>query len=222
MNKKKLLTIAIALALVATIGLGSLAFFNASQSVTNTFYTAKVDGPGPVDPDAIFSLKLTEHDLNGNETTEGVTYEKVLPGSVLAKDPTVTNTGLYDQWVRVDVTFDKADVWGTIIPDAADIPAIFNGFDSTKWTLADTSTGENTVTYSYYYNSKLTAGVKNDAGEYTTQPGSATLFTSVTIPTTITLEQMVALNGFTITVSAAAVQADNNGTSAADAEGWPA
>lgn len=215
MSKKKLLTVAIALTLAALIGLGSLAFFNDSKSVTNKFYTTKSTDPTP---NEIFSIKLEETALDGTKTSDGVTYEKILPGSVLLKDPTVTNTGLYDQWVRVDVTVDKAATWKTIIPDGTDLSTIFGGFDSSKWTLAGKSESGDTVTYSYYLNEKLVAA-DADAG---VTAGSATLFTSVTIPTSITVDQMVALNGFTITITAAAVQADNNGSSPAEAQGWPA
>lgn len=215
MSKKKILTVAIALTLVALIGIGSLAFFNDSKSVTNKFYTTKSTDPTP---SSVFSIKLEETALDGTKTTDGVTYEKVLPGSVLPKDPTVTNTGIYDQWVRVDVTVDKAATWKTIIPAGTDLSTIFGGFDSAKWSLAGVSESGDTITYSYYLNEKLVAA-DADAG---VEAGSATLFTSVTIPTSLTVEQMVAVNGFTITITAAAVQADNNGSSPAEAQGWPA
>ena len=220
MSKKKILTVAIALTLVALIGLGSLAFFNDSKSVTNKFLTFKTSGPDepPITPGDIFSIKLEETGLDGSKTTEGVTYEKVLPGSVLAKDPTVTNTGIYDAWVRVDVTIDKAATWKTIIPAGYDLSAIFGGFDSSKWTLAGKSESGDTITYSYYLNERLVAADE----EASVAAGSATLFTSVTIPTSITVDQMVELNGFTIVISGAAVQADNNGSSPAEADGWPA
>lgn len=61
MNKKKLGTGLLALALVGVVGIGgSLAWFTDTDNRTNTFTTGKVD------------ITLTEYDENGEEAPEGI------------------------------------------------------------------------------------------------------------------------------------------------------
>ena len=78
-TKKKVLVAALAICLVAIISSGSLAWFNATDSVTNTFKVATDDNV----TDPAFSVKVSETDLSGGETVDGVTYYAVLPGDVI-------------------------------------------------------------------------------------------------------------------------------------------
>ena len=75
MNKKKILALALAVCLLGTISYSTLAWFNASQSVTNKFMVATTgsglgDGTTPSTPaDKVFSLDLyevVEKDMDGN------------------------------------------------------------------------------------------------------------------------------------------------------------
>lgn len=80
-HSKKILALAMSIAVVASIAAaGTLAYLTGNGSVTNTF---NVGTQGKVD------ITLDESDLNGGRTEEGNTYENILPGQVLVKDPTV-------------------------------------------------------------------------------------------------------------------------------------
>ena len=214
MNKKKVLVTALAVSLIAILSLGTLAWFNAKDEITNTFKIADSDGDGTPD----FSVDVWENDP-ANPTVkdqDGVTYEEIAPGDVLAKNPTVENTGDYDQWVRVYVTFDE---WSTIEAacdrlNLTDDLRTWLDVDG-AWTADDSATviANNTVTYVYYYNYKL---VKD---------GTAVLFNNVSIPEEFEQEDMKYVSdNFTIKVKAEAIQADNTGDTAqkAFADNWKA
>lgn len=221
MSKKKILIVALIVLLIAAIGVGSLAWYNATKTVTNTFKTAK-DGGGSGGGSDFFSIALTETstwtDKTGDGTT-GFTYNKVLPGSVVSKVPTVKNTGIYDQWVKVKVIFDKADVWSEVTGnDLTKLQGYIQGVPS-DWTYKGYKVADGKVYLTYALNAKLDA-----ANEETSTPaGEKTVFTSVKIDENITTEQMVALTGgdggagFNVSVVAYALQYDNN----PDQAGWP-
>ena len=210
MNKKKVLVTALAVSLIAILSLGTIAWFNAKDEITNTFKVADSDGDGTPD----FSVDVWENDP-ANPTVkdqDGVTYEEIAPGDVLAKNPTVENTGDYDQWVRVYVTFDE---WSTI-KAACDRVGISSDLrtwlklDAGAWTADDNATviADNTVTYVYYYNYKLV------------EDGTAVLFNNVSIPEEFEQEDMKYVSdNFTIKVRAEAIQADNNGKTAQEGFG---
>lgn len=210
-KKSKTLMALVAVCLIAILAFGSLAYFTDSDSVTNDFMVAGYDPSNPdapIDPDELFSITVYETDLSdptGQTTTStGQTYEDILPGSVLAKDPTVENTGQYSQWVRVSVTVSNAANWKTVL-GTTPVSSIMN-IDTANWTSAGDAvenTADDTITYTYYLNSALAAG------------DTATLFTEVTIPSSLNVNQMVSLKEFTITIAADAIQSENTGDSAA-------
>ena len=117
--KKRTFAVAMIICLVAIIGFGSLAYFQASKNLTNYFAVAGVADPtdpdATIDPDDLFSIRLDEKNLDimtgTARTEEGNVYKDILPGDKLEKDPTVTNTGKYDAWVRVKVTVTDAADW---------------------------------------------------------------------------------------------------------------
>ncbi|MBQ8558583.1 MAG: hypothetical protein IJ439_01150 [Tyzzerella sp.] len=205
MNKKKVLVTALAASLIAILSLGTLAWFNAKDEITNTFKVADSDGDGTPD----FSVDVWEND-SANPTVkdqDGVTYEEIAPGDVLAKNPTVENTGDYDQWIRVYVTFDE---FSTIeaacqrVRITSDLRTWLD-VDDTAWAADNNATKveNNTVTYVYYYNYKL---AKDE---------TAVLFNNVSIPKEFEQEDMrYVSDNFTIKVKAEAIQADNNGQTA--------
>lgn len=209
--KKKLFFAAIAVCLIAVIACGSLAYFTASKSIKNSFYTAKSPEDPDPDPDEIFSIVVEETGKDGKPTQGPTnTYEDVLPGDKVAKDPIVKNTGSYDQFVRVNVTFDKADVWETALKakvsstkTKADLKDLLD-VDTSKWEYATStlSNGGKSITFTYYLKSKLaptTDKVDN----------SVKVFTKVSIPEKFDKEQMAALQGFSINVQADAIQTKN-------------
>ena len=205
MTKKKVFVTALAICLIAIISMGTLAWFNASDSITNEFKIADSDGDGTPD----FSVDVWENDPADPtvKDQDGVTYTDIAPGDKLAKNPTVENTGDYDQWIRVYVTFDD---WA-VIEAACQNQGISSDVrtwldvDATAWTADNNATvvANNTVTYVYYLNSKLA------------KDQTAVLFNNVTIPGDFEQEDMKFTSGnFTITVKAEALQADNTGDTA--------
>ena len=114
-SKRKVLVVALAVCLVAILSVGTLAWFADDDSVTNKFMVTNSED----EPDKIFSVDLyeTEVDENGDpvvpakKTDIGNTYDDIAPGDVLTKDPTVENTGLYDQWIRLNVTVSNVKNW---------------------------------------------------------------------------------------------------------------
>ena len=208
LSKRKVFVAAIAVCLIAILSIGSFAWFNANDDITNTFKVADSDDPD-TKPD--FSVDVWENDPTATDPNakddDGVTYEEIAPGDTIAKNPTIENTGDYDQWIRVYVTFTEFDVIKKACDDrgiSADLRTWLN-VDSNYWTAVDaesTSTAD-TYTYVYYYNYKLA------------EDQTAVLFTEVNIPGEFVQEDMdYGDDGFNITVQALAIQSDNNGTTA--------
>lgn len=205
MAKKKVFVTALAICLIAIISMGTLAWFNASDSITNEFKIADSDGDGTPD----FSVDVWENDPADPtvKDQDGVTYTDIAPGDKLAKNPTVENTGDYDQWIRVYVTVDDWAVIDAACQNqgiASDVRTWLD-VDTTAWTADNTATvvANNTVTYVYYLNTKLA------------KDQTAVLFNNVTIPGEFEQEDMKFTSGnFTITVKAEALQADNTGDTA--------
>lgn len=197
-QKKKVFVIALAVCLVAIISMGSLAWFQYTDKVTNIF---KVSTDGEQNPD--FKLDLFEHEADENgiissTEVEENTYENITPGDSLYKDPTVRNVGQYDQWVRISITLDDYAAWEEILGDGYDFSAIFTGV-SADWSLDRSTVGTDTLVY--YKNTPLAVG------------NASTLFTGVEIPgEEFTVENMP--TEFELNMVADAIQSDNTGTSA--------
>lgn len=85
--KKKILSIALVVAMIAIIAAGSFAYFTDTKSADNVFTVGNVN------------IELTEPswNTNGNESND------VYAGEALPKDPTVENTGANPCFVRVKV-----------------------------------------------------------------------------------------------------------------------
>lgn len=209
-NKKKVLVVALAVCLVGILSFGTLAWFTDTERVDNIFKVTTSDETG--DPDfnvEIFETevdpqtgKIGDGDGDGNvEEVKGNTYNAIAPGDTLDKNPTVRNGGQYDQWVRVKVTISDYATWCAVKGANYDFTEILNGISPNGWTKDNSPVvnGEY-ATYTYYLNSKLKPG------------DTATLFTSVTIPSEFTVENMFAQ--FELDVVAEAIQADNTGNNA--------
>ena len=175
-NKKKVLAAALAVCMLGILSFSTLAWFNASESVTNKFMVASTGNgdPNQSTTDKIFSLDLWEYvgdeatseddaDITATEKDQdGLTFEDVLPGVVYHKEPVVENTGSYDQYIRVVVTVTKADQWKQILTNCGvtDLGTIFLGHKETVWESHSSAVWEenNTINYVYYLNDKLTPG----------------------------------------------------------------
>ncbi|MBR5570970.1 MAG: SipW-dependent-type signal peptide-containing protein [Oscillospiraceae bacterium] len=203
LNKKKILVLALALSLLALISAGTLAWFTDSDSVTNNFHVAT----STQEPDDIFSVTLLENvDTNGDGIADkaetGYIYEDIYPGAQLVKEPFVTNTGSYDQYIRVLVTID-ADYDALV----GDLTGTYLGYDDTLWTAAGKTVSGNKVTYTYYLNAILAPNA------------SQTLFTHVEIPANLKQTDFATISAgdFQMIIEAQAVQADNTGDNAQQA-----
>lgn len=205
--------VALAICLIAIISVGTLAWFQANDTVTNIFKVSTDDETQKAD----FKITLYETevnpetnsygDANGNGVVDKVktnTYDNVAPGDVLPKDPTVRNDGQYDQWVRMNVTLADYDKWQAVLGTGFDFRKLFNV--STAWSF-DTITTDataKTLTLVYYLDSKLTVGST-----------SAPLFDKVTIPTEFEVDNIP--TNFNLKIVADAIQADNTGNNAKSA-----
>ncbi len=175
MSKKKVFSLALVVIMIAILSFGTLAWFSDSDSVTNSFNIA---GGENQKPDEIFSVDVMEYvvDENGNGATIGYdkdpnytdsfTYENIAPGDLLRKQPQIRNTGSYEQWVRMKVTFDNAEYWVALMQkygytDLTDLLYMRDKttklVDAQNWTFApeETIVENDQVTYVFYYNTKL-------------------------------------------------------------------
>ena len=195
---KALLVVACALLLVAASVFGTMAYLTSTDTVTNTFTVGNV------------AIKLDEASANTDGTlvadadrVKANSY-KLLPGHTYNKDPMVTVlNGSEPSYVKMTVTFSKANELDAIFaPNGANLTNIFNGYDAANWiTKGNTKDATaNTRTYEFWYKEAIgapTADVALDA-----------LFDSITVPGTITGDQLKTIEGMTITVNAYAIQAD--------------
>ena len=214
MNKRRILVAALAVALIAILACGSLAYFTSTKTLTNKFMTATYDPSNPDKPvtgEELFSIKVYETDntKTDNSVTEtGNTYANILPGDVLKKDPTVQNTGDYSAYVRVAITMTKAAEWETVCAkhNLTDWTDLLQNFNS-AWELKETSedVAANTVTKVYYLNTALDADVTSQ------------IFDGINIPDEFDVDDMAALAAFDITITADAIQTKNTGNNAFDA-----
>lgn len=207
LTKKKVFVVALAVCLVAILSMGTLAWFNDTDEITNQFLIADSDGDGTPD----FQVDVWETDnKTGEKTQDGNVYEHIAPGDELMKDPHVFNLGDYDQWIRVYVTFDEWSVIEAACKNQGISTDLRNWLtiDNTTW-IADgqiIDQANDTISYVYYLNRKLLP----DSGEI--------LFKTVTIPGEFEQADMQFAKGdFTINVKAEALQADNTGDNAKDA-----
>lgn len=176
--------------------------------MTNEFHVATSDDPA--DPDDIFSVDVWENvdtdgdgvaDTAGKDTDDGgASFENILPGSKYVKEPVVENTGAYDQYIRVTVTLSDANAWMQVLGRGYDLSTIFMGHDETLWTRDQGSWVGDELVYVYYLNKPLAP------------TETATLFTHVKVPTSLTQADMALLDGgFELQIKADAIQTENLG-----------
>ena len=181
MNKKKIVTVCLVVALLAVCAIGgSLAYFTDTDTKDNTFTVGNVN------------IELTE--------TEWVEDSIANPGVAVDKNPIVKNIGENEAWIRVNVTISDAAAFKAAMKahNITDLATIFAGHNESYWKRASINEDAeaDTITYSYYYKEKV-------AKNASTQP----IFTSVTIPAAFTSAEMAEIgDDFTIKVTADAIQ----------------
>ena len=208
---KRLKPLALALcAVLLVVGaiLGTVAYLQDTASVVNTFTVGNVH------------LKLDEAVVDekgeptGGRTETGNAYH-LLPGETYTKDPTVTVLkGSEESYVRMMLTLNCASELDAIFaPNGAVLTEIFKGYDATKWTYVDVTRGnDNTITYEFRYFETVEA---EDNADLVLDA----LFDTVTVPNTMTGDQLATIADLEITVEAHAIQA--TGLDTAD-EAWAA
>ena len=204
--KKKLLIMSVAMVLVCAFAVGmTIAYLTSTDEVVNTFTVGNV------------RIKLDEAKVNLDGTpvqdadrVKANSY-KLIPGHTYTKDPTVTVlSGSESSYIKMTVTVTKsAQLDAIFAPTGADLTSIFDGYDAANWIYKGNTedTTANTRTYEFWYKEAVaapTADVALDA-----------LFDSITVPRTITNEQLATIAGMTITVNAYAIQADGFADAAA-------
>jgi len=220
LTKKKVVSIALVVCLIAILSVGTLAWFSDDDAVTNKFYIADSEDDTP---DEIFSVDVWENTPEGDGDQDGAEYADILPGDLLQKDAKVQNTGHYDQYIRVTITVSDAEAWVNALGAGYDVTDLLVGFDPTVWVhgwnnMIDLQPGDPipaNIVYVMYLKNILPAEGAD----------TVTVFESVKIPETLTREQAAAFNadgvhGFTIDIKAEAVQTENvvpAGTAAEDA-----
>ena len=196
--KKKLMTVLALVLVIAMSVAGTYAYLTSADKVVNTFTVGDVQ------------IKLDEAKANPDgslvpnaERVKANSY-KLLPGHEYNKDPMVTVLkGSESSYVKMTVTFSKAAELDAIFaPTGANLLSIFKGYDNTTWIYKGNTedTTANTRTYEFWYKAPVAApdgDVALDA-----------LFDSITVPGTITNDQLDSIKGMTITVNAYAIQAD--------------
>ena len=210
LTKKKIFVMALALCLAAIISTGTFAWFNYTDTVENVFKVTDSDSDGTPD----FSMELWETDESGAKTDHRE-YADLTPGDVRAKDPTVENTGNYDQYIRAYVTFTDASALQAACAKynlSTDLRTWLN-VDGSVWDAANINEDQNadTITYCYY----LKRVLEKKDGNNTDQ---VQLFTEVTIPGKFQIEDLSGdATSLNIGIKAEAVQTANTGTYAAEA-----
>ena len=196
-SKALILTLCAVLLVTASM-LGTMAYLTDNKTVTNTFTVGSV------------AIKLDEAQVtpDGKPVADAARVAensyKLIPGHTYTKDPMVTVLkGSEASYVKMTVTFSKADELDAIFaPDGADLTSIFKGYDNTSWIYKGNTKDETkkTRTYEFWYKEAVGAPNGNVALD--------ALFDSITVPGTITNEQLATIEGMTITVNAYAIQAD--------------
>ena len=203
-SKALLLTLCAVVLVVATM-FGTMAYLTSQDQVVNTFTVGNV------------AIKLDEAqaDTDGTPVVSADRVQensyKLLPGHTYTKDPMVTVlNGSEASYIKMTVTFSKASALDAIFaPTGADLTSIFNGYDATNWIYKGNTkdANANTRTYEFWY--------KDPVGAPTGDVALDALFDSITVPGTITNEQLATIKGMTITVNAYAIQADGFATAEA-------
>lgn len=128
--KKKVLTVALAVALIAILVSGSLAYFTAEDEVTNTFTIGSVKieiyENGEATPDAVKPLGKLTPVVNGTPSDDESYIDKVVD---------VKNTGKNDAYIRTHIAVPTALIGYLQLDVTAD-----------GWTYNGTITGSSTAT----------------------------------------------------------------------------
>lgn len=198
--RKVLLLVLCAALLVSASVMGTLAYLNdISDTAVNTFTVGKVN----------IELDEAEVDEYGKVVSQNRVTEneyKLLPGHEYTKDPTVTVAkGSEQAYVRMIVTMTEVDdAVVEALDDVGGVILLQNyvdwNADTTKWECVSATKEGTTCTYEFWYKDIVDAREEAQKLE--------ALFTTITMPGTLSNEAVAALDGVNINVVANAIQAD--------------
>lgn len=212
--KKRILTVALVVALLATCFGGTLAYLKDSEAQTNTFTTGNV----LISLDEAVVEKNAEGDLvaKGEERTEDEQSYHLFPAMTVTKDPTITvDAESENAWVAAKVIISGAALYDLIPMDgSADLINInavasggllaqstiygdYNGlavFQNDNYAVYQVAEGNNT--WILYIFMKAEQAAKAEI----------VLFDTLTIPAGWDNKEMALINGMNIDVQAFAVQ----------------
>lgn len=199
MKKKSIaLTLtAVMLALAVGIG-GTIAYFTSTtDEVKNTFTTGNVGIT--LDEAKVVKNGDTWTATNDPRVKEN-TYETVYPGAILPKDPTIhVNANSQEAYVGIKVVVTKANEWKTALAAKnIQLDKVVKGHDEAKWArVGDVKfdTTNDTATYFYMYKTTVKAG------------DDCKLFDEVVIPAAFDNDELAKIDGFTMTATGYAIQA---------------
>ncbi|MBR5560619.1 MAG: SipW-dependent-type signal peptide-containing protein [Clostridia bacterium] len=218
MNKRKILSLALGLCMVAILAVGgTLAYFTDTDTQTNTFTAGKV---GINLDEAV--VKADENDnlvADGDKRTEDAQSYKLHPNMTITKDPTITVDADSDNaYVAAVVTvkgniydligvegYDNIDITklasGGLVSETSEQKTDWNGLsmvyeteNSVIYQVADKA--NNTWTLYVFVKPEKVAGAKT------------VLFDTLTIPESWNNTEMALINNMTIKVDAYAAQVD--------------
>ncbi|MGL4738483.1 MAG: SipW-dependent-type signal peptide-containing protein [Cellulosilyticaceae bacterium] len=198
MKRIKLLTGLVAALLIGSCAItGTVAWFTASEDITNTFTVGDI------------SMKLDETCMGneegheaGHRTPEGQSY-KVIPGTTVTKDPRVTIAANSEKCYVFVAVENQLQVKGTTGGNTVLVGDIT--IDSKKWAQVPGSVGDKVIYQ--YIGPQATDGVV-DAGS--AEKVLEDVFTGVKIDgEKVTAENIEALNNKKIIVQAYAHQSEN-------------
>lgn len=216
--KKRILTVALVIALLATCFAGTVAYLTDTDEQVNTFTTGNVQ----IKLDEVVPVKNTTTgnlDAGTTRTENDQDDYKLFPAMTVAKDPTITvEEGSEDAWIAAKITVvgDLYSLIGVENYDNIDITKLASGGLMSE--TAKQVTGWKGLSMVYETDSAVVYQVADKASNTWTlyvfvktvksEENTVTLFTTLTIPEEYDNEQMAKLNNMKISVDAYAVQAN--------------
>lgn len=199
MKKVKILCLLVCAALLVCVSiLGTLAYLTSEDTVVNTFTIGKVKI-------TLDETKVTSdgQPVDGADRVKENSYH-LIPGMTYVKDPTVTvGKGSEESYVRMLVTVNCYDALTDIFGDPF-LPQYFvSGWDPAVWVSTEiivVDTEADTATYEFRY--KETVKPTSDADLVLDA-----LFDSISVPGSMTGEELAQIADLKITVIGHAIQA---------------
>lgn len=192
MKRKTILIILCVGLLVAISMMGTLAYLTDTDSAVNTFTVGHVD------------ISLDEADVDENgvpiegaDRVQGNEYH-LIPGQTYTKDPTVTVKGGSEaSYVRMMVTLNNATQLKAIFGENFLPENYVTGWYSNTWPCCGITEDKqaDTITYEFRYYEIAQPGVL------------PALFTGITVPGSVSGEELEKLQNLTIAVEGHAIQA---------------